>query len=421
MRLVVTKILSSRYKGDFAIATAMLSSLRTTRPDWSLSLMARDMLLDAPVLEKYGSVVPELFSEREKRLTYGTVLVRLPRYLLWYALGIRCLDAQGRQFVDQLSGADALVFCGGGSPGGYGLPNLVLHAVAPLLLASRVDTPVIFTGLGLELTRGRFFRILARWVLNRSNLIAVRDPLSAETISRLRIRREVRVTADWAFLLTPLPPEPVAELLKGVISAKRLHIGMNLRDQNSPGPDGSVQAHPDRHRKLLGLIHRLLERTSAEIVVVSMNRSRATDDLKYALELRASLPDEMKCRFHVLAEDYPAATVSGIVGAMDIFIATRLHPAIFSLSAAVPTLALHHLEKLRSLMDYYELSAWFLPIDETGGERIADAALSLLDHREDLSHFLVGKQQSFHAAALNNIAAIEAGISEHLLARSLRD
>jgi polysaccharide pyruvyl transferase WcaK-like protein len=193
MQLIVTRILSSAYKGDFAIAMAMLAHLRAEKPEWQLSILSRNPDKDGAVLEKFGTVMPELFSEANGELRFLSVVTRLSRYLIWAGFAIPCLDDAGQRFVNTVSRGRALVFCGGGSPGGYGLHNLILHAALPVIMARKIGRPVIFTGVGSEPAPGRLQRLVTRWILKRASLVIARDP-AERTGRRRKDRTEGEVT-----------------------------------------------------------------------------------------------------------------------------------------------------------------------------------------------------------------------------------
>jgi polysaccharide pyruvyl transferase WcaK-like protein len=410
MRLAITKVLSSRYLGDFAIARGMLESIALKRPDWALDIFCRDPLRDGPGLSQYGSVFPELFSEPGVKLSYPRVAFRMLRYFLWYSTGLPCLDMPGREFVKKLAEADLVVFCGGGSPGGYGLHNLVLFAVVPMMFASRLKIPVIFTGLGLEPTSSAATLWLTRWVLRRATLVTARDPGAAHRIRKLARITETRLTADWAFLLTPLTAASQQTTLVDKGSDSTLRIGINLRDQQSPGPEGVLGENAMSRDKLLGLIYALLEGTNTQIIVASMNRSQRTDDFAYACALCSELPEALQNRVQLLPPDCSLDEIRGAIEGVDVFIGTRLHPTIFALSASIPTLALHSSAKVRDLIAYFNLPEFHFSLEDTDKEQMISSIEYLRAHGLDIKNRIDEKLPVIRAAAAENLAVIEACI-----------
>ena len=405
-RIVVTRILSSVYKGDLAIATAMLDAISEQRPDWQLTLMCRDPVRDHEFFSRYGTVQPELFSESFQKISYGRVIVRLLRYLLWSAGGGRWLDPAGRSFVEIISGSSALVFCGGGSPGGYNLPNLVLHAFFPLLLARRMKVPVIFSAIGLEPNLSLVSRIISRWIFRQAKLVVIRDPADARAVSALDRDLKPVVTADWAVNLCPVPAHELREILKrspaALLSGTR--IGINLRDDHS--------AKSDYRAGIIELISALMELTDASFVVVSMTRSKTTDDFMCAKEIRSCLTESQQQRMILLEEDFAPEVIKSIISTMDIFISTRLHPTIFSISQAVPTMALHSHSKVRDFMARCDLSEYFFSLENTDSKIWVDAAMRLLGKRQEVSSRIRKGLPELQRCSAENMALLEACIRD---------
>lgn len=402
--IVVTRILPTIYKGDCAIATAMLEGITAAQPDWKITLMCRDPLRDRQCFERFGVVEPELFAQSNSKHSYFGVATRLLRYLLWSIGGGPWLDPDGRHFIRVVSGADALVFCGGGSPGGYGFANLVLHALAPLLLARRLQVPVIFSATGLEPGLGFLSRLISRWVFSQAELVVARDPADAREISLLGVKTKPVVTADWALALRSMPASELQDIL-GPLAEPQLsgaRIGINLRDDRRPGSE---------YRSCISqTINLLMDRTDAYFIVVSMNRSKSTDDLLFAKSVRESLPISKQRRMIIVDEDYSPQAIRAIISTVDVFIATRLHPTIFALLEAVPVLALHSGTKVRDFMARCGLSEYFVSPDNNNSAEVVALAIRLLSNRHEVSGHMRTDMPALLESAAENVPLLESCI-----------
>ena len=239
-QLVITKILPSSHRGDWAITLAMLDRLRAQRPDWNLTLFARDPKRDQPELEAYGVVEAELFAKADPRMSRLRGLLRLLSYLCRGLIPGFPVDRRAERFLRACDSAEAVVFCGGGSPGGYGFANLLMHAAVPVFLARSRGVPVVFAAIGQEVIEGWVHSRLSRWVLNRAELVIVRDPGARDILRNLGVRSRAEVTADWALTLeangvSAEVTESPAPMGRGL---PRLRIGLNLRDEAASGPEG---------------------------------------------------------------------------------------------------------------------------------------------------------------------------------------
>lgn len=397
MRLVVTRVLSSAYKGDFAIALAMLTHLRDEKPDWQLTIMCRDPESDSADLEKFGTIVPELFSDTRGKWRIVDVALRLSRYLLWAVFKLPCLDQSGKRYIEAVSQARAVVFCGGGSPGGYGLHNLILHAAAPTLIARKLNVPVIFTGIGHEPDPGPLQRLITRWVLRQATLVIARDPATAHTIDN-DSETEVRVAGDWAFLLPRMAGSTASHS-----HPEKLHLGINLRDPGHSSELAESRRGPGIQQTMSAMLMELLERSSADITIVSMNRSRSTNDYAFARRVCEDLPVALRARVTLLCTNLSPEEVKASIATTDLFISTRLHPAIFALEAGVPTLALHHAEKVRDMMHYLQLPEYFLPIENSSPTDIVDKVMEMLEKSTAIRRKLKDRNPMMHNTASKNL------------------
>ena len=175
MNIVLTKVLPAAQRGDLAIALAQLQALRERFPGADISVLSRCPDDDAHWFEHADSVASELVPQADE--PFYRRLLRFMHILFGWG-GDAVLD-EGRKIIES---ANVLVFCGGGSPGGYGFGNLLLNAWCPMLLARRSGVPIVFTGLGIASPRGFLHDRLLSRVLNDANAVAVRDPLSFDQV-----------------------------------------------------------------------------------------------------------------------------------------------------------------------------------------------------------------------------------------------
>jgi polysaccharide pyruvyl transferase WcaK-like protein len=129
------------------------------------------------------------------------------------------------------------------------------------------------------------------------------------------------------------------------------------------------------------VIAHLVTAHDADVVVFSMNRPPAADDRAFAARLCSALPEPVADRVRVLGSDYSPARLKALVGRMDVFIGTRLHPSRFALSAGVPTLTLHDRDKVRGLMEMAGKAEWHLPVTGSASGTVIRAVDRLIEHR----------------------------------------
>ena len=384
----------------------MLETIRKQNPDWEISIFCRDADTDRYLFEQYGTVAGEVFSHLSEQLNQKDT-ARVTRYLSWSLLGWPQPDTYAACFIHSCREADALVFCGGGSPGGYGQNNLVRHALVPAFLATRVKCPVIFTGLSLEPLYQWSHRELTRYLLNKSSLITMRDSASIETARALGVKTRIESGADWAVDLTPASPEQVKAILADfrIQNTGGIRIVMNLRDENATGPEGG-RRQGDYRKLMLGTVIGLLENPEVRIVVVSMTHSKKTHDDSFAASIRAALPAGLRSRFHVLSASLMPAEIKGIIQTADIFIGTRLHPLIFATSSAVPSIAIHEFSKVRGFMKDCGMEEWFIDYRTTNARQVLNTTRLLITRRDAVARELTALRPTLESGLQRNLDAI---------------
>jgi colanic acid/amylovoran biosynthesis protein len=345
-----------------AIALSQLNAMREHIDDVQITLLCRQPVTDAHWFEKADDVQPELFAIEPQES-----FIRRLRRVLTVLMGIG-YDRKTKQVLQCFKASDALVFCGGGSPGGYGIGNLILHAICPAILAGRAKLPTCFLAHGIPVYQSVVQRLLHAALFKRAALVTVRDPLSMRELEKMNTQAVCKQTADWAWLLKAAPTNEVEDLLskEGIQDSGRFRIGMNIRSGSAIDADARAGTLGEKtgSQKLAKTMSLLIEQLNAELVIVSMNQAPASDDLSYARQVCAQVDDTYRAHVHLLEGDYSPSQIKGMVAMSDLFIGTRLHPSIFAISSAVPTITLHQQAKVVGMMQMTNLEQWHIPVEE---------------------------------------------------------
>lgn len=133
----------------------------------------------------------------------------------------------------ELKRADLLISGGGGLLQDVTGPNSILYYLGIVILARMMNKPVFFYGQGIGPVRTALGRNLMRLVVNRVDMITVRDRESKEELVDLGVVRPgVEVTADPALGLDTreIDPEPGFAILAGagVRTGEEL-VGVSVR------------------------------------------------------------------------------------------------------------------------------------------------------------------------------------------------
>ncbi|MBO5363979.1 MAG: polysaccharide pyruvyl transferase CsaB [Clostridia bacterium] len=178
-----------------------------------------------------------------------------------------------------------------------------------------------------------------RHVLNRVDLITLREPSSLEELRRFGVTEpEIRITADPAFTLTAATPERGAELLKqaGIPKGRRYCV-ISLRPWRNSDPNlEKIVAEAADYIRI---------KYEMEVLFVPMQNTR---DLPIA-EKTAAL---MKYPGALLRSKPNPAELLALVGGAEFVIGMRLHTLIYAARMGTPVIGLTYDPKVDSTMDY---------------------------------------------------------------------
>jgi len=304
------------------------------------------------------------------------------------AYGVRALSRMSfPQVSAALRGCD-LFISGGGSliQDATSFKSLVYY-LSVIALAQSCGCRVMLLGQGIGPLRRGASRILARRVLDRTHLITVRDPGSAELLGELGVRRpRIEVTADPTFQLRPCPPEEALGILSGAgIPSGEDVVAVALREW----PE-ALWIEAAASEALADLTKQL----PAHLLLVPM---QMPGDLVLAGRIRQASSDGIS----VLPPECTPAQVMGVLAACRLVVGMRLHALIFAASAGVPALGIAYDPKVEHFLAATGQEGTALDDVASGG--LADRVMSAWNHRGASAARLSERVPKMREAAGRNI------------------
>lgn len=180
-------------------------------------------------------------------------------------------------------------------------------------------------------------------VLNRMDLITVREAAAKRLLEESGVEREITVTADPALLLEPERFTDSMLDREGIEAGQRL-IGMSVREAGGAVSEISTSEY---HDLLANAADFMVDRFDAGVVFVPLEAK----DIREAHRVigRMALPE----RASVLKRDYGPRELRGLMDHLSMAVGMRLHFLLFAATAGVPVAALPYATKvidfLRSL------------------------------------------------------------------------
>ncbi|WP_418870822.1 polysaccharide pyruvyl transferase CsaB [Selenomonas bovis] len=300
--LVVSGYYGSKNAGDEAMLAAMLEVLSDLDPKLHITVISAD---------------PE-----DTRARHGVDAVS------WLDI-TRILQLLGR--------ADLLISGGGSLLQNVTSRRSLYYYLGIIFLALAVKTPVMLYAQGIGPIRGRLACALTRHIVNRVQLITVRDHGSLAELSRLGIRRpRIEATADAVLAIHPVDREAGRLILTANrAEGARPVVGISVRDWC-----GWTQ-----YKEALAQAADEIVRTyGARVVFLPM---QFPEDVRAAESVAARMQEP----YTVLPGEYTTAELLSLVGNMDLMIAVRLHALIFAGVMGVPLIGISYDPKIDRFLD----------------------------------------------------------------------
>ncbi|MGI6488415.1 MAG: polysaccharide pyruvyl transferase CsaB [Syntrophothermaceae bacterium] len=364
MRVVLSGYYGFDNAGDEALLTAITSSLKKVNPH-----------IDFVVL----SANPD-----RTRATHGLPAVSRVNPLV---------------LIRELRRADLLI-SGGGSllqdiTGPFSLP----YYLGIVFLAQLLGTPVVFYAQGVGPITRKLSKKMIRAVVNRVNLVTLRDQDSQELLLKCGVTRPpIQVTADPVFVLEP----GEAELNR----ADAVLSGMGLR------PESNLIGVSVREWEQMNWepgLARALDNLSArgyQVVIVPLQH---TQDIEQSHKL-ASL---MGSRALVVEENLSSLETMALISRFHLLIGMRLHSLIFAACTGIPFIGISYDPKVDHFLRLYNQE----PVqvgDDLDDAHLAQAVSAVLDNwQEEVSHVVARTAVLKEKAELTAYLVMEAISSLH--------
>ena len=262
-----------------------------------------------------------------------------------------------------------------------------------LALALTMGKPLVLLPQSFGPLPGRLQRGLLRWLLDHSAFVAAREYRSLSFLAEIGLRHRALVLPDLAFAMPPVINSAPAAVERALNDAGRPLIGLTLMDWGGQNP-GFRNQH-GYECAILALIDHLQRRFDAAIVLFAQcyGPVPAHDDRRIACRIAAACSRAVTVIDAALAP----AELQAAYSRLDLLVATRMHSAIFALSAGVPALAIGYLHKSAGIMEMLGLERHVLDIDTIDAQRLCEAADRLWDERAAVCERLAARIPAMRA------------------------
>jgi colanic acid/amylovoran biosynthesis protein len=365
--------------GEMARVISLAYSLRALRPAVEMSILSSSPPLDQPRYSRFKIQVIARPWYKKTPAKIGTFVFFIgvsTSKLFGYTL-LRALGKRGK-----LHEYDLFVHLTGDVFNDKGLSVLYYHLYHVLFgLAAGKKTVIYAESMGPF--RSKLTSYLSRLIFNKVDLITVREKISLKYLDQIGVNKaRVVLTGDPAFLLKPtaVPLEDVRAPVVGVSVNPDMLRYFSRRFGESNG------SKRENYAKLMAhSIDYLIEHYGVSVLLFAHVIRPDSDDIRMSEDVYNRVLHKDHVR--LVRNYYTADEIKGAISTCDLFLGSRMHATIASISTGVPTVVLGHTHKFQGVLgrllddqslvsirgyDYSELqSELSLALDYTWANRVA--------------------------------------------------
>nr|HMN27199.1 polysaccharide pyruvyl transferase family protein [Caldilineaceae bacterium] len=258
-------------------------------------------------------------------------------------------------------------------------------------------------------------RVLVRWLLDRIEVISLRDLTSVELMQRMGVpASRYHLTPDIAFLYAGADRRFAQALLGhyGVnLEQTRPLLGVTLINWGAQHPQFKGQAHYEA--AVAAAIRHFVQTYHGQALLFAQvcGPTPADDDRIPARRVHAMLSGAgLNGSVTVVDEEVPAGTLKAAYGAMDLLLGSRLHSNIFTLSEGTPVLAIAYQDKTFGVLRMLHLGEWVRSIEAVQADELVRLLDQLWSRRTEVRQQLAVRIPILQKEAQQSVALIRAAV-----------
>jgi len=243
------------------------------------------------------------------------------------------------EIIKQMKHTKLLISGGGSLMQDVTSTKSLLYYLLIIRLAKKYGMKVMVYANGIGPINNSKNRVISKNVLNRVNVITLRDPESQTELKRLGVDKPIiNVTTDPAFSIKPSGIKRVKEIFKiEKLNKNEKYFAVSVREWK--------KADENFEQKVAQLCDYVSEKYGMTALFIPM---------QYKLDMGETniIAQKMKNKSVILKNTYNAADLMGIIAKCEIVLGMRLHFLIYAISVGVPVLGLSYDTKVESMLTY---------------------------------------------------------------------
>lgn len=244
--------------------------------------------------------------------------------------------------MKEIASCDMLISGGGSLLQDITSTRSIMYYIAIMQIAKMFKKPVMVYANGIGPINKKINRILTRNILNKVDLITLRDADSSNILKNIKVNNDnIFITADPVFTLEVSDFKRIKEIfeIEGIPFDKPA-IGIALREW-------------DNSQKLVECLANALNyfttKHDVNIIFIPMHYP---EDLKIS---KSVIKKVEKNSCYLIKNKYPVEDIMGIIGSLELIIAMRLHSLIYAATQAIPMIGVVYDPKVESFLNMIDI------------------------------------------------------------------
>ena len=270
----------------------------------------------------------------------------------------------------------------------------ILYYLGLILVAKILRVPVIVYAQGIGPINKQINKKLMKWILNKVDLITVRDNSSKELLENLGVvKPSIYVNSDPSFLLRRksnidiLDKHPHIEEL--IYSNSHSVVGISVREYK--------ENREDLKEIFAKVADYLIENYKAKIIFLPF---KFDEDVCISEEILSLMKN--KSQANVLKIRLEPEELLSLLSRLSLMVGVRLHSIIFSTMADIPFIALNYDPKVKNFVESLGLSELLLELDDTSLKNFKEKVKYIKENNDRIKKILSKKVKILEEKAFSN-------------------
>lgn len=290
--------------------------------------------------------------------------------------------------IEAIKSCDLFISGGGSLLQDVTSTRSLMYYIILMKLAKMYNKPVMVYANGVGPINGKMNRVWTRRILNKVDLITLRDEDSKRFLDELKVENEnIYVTADPVFTLTPVNQTKIFSILKNEsIPTDKALVGVAVRHLE------------DSENLILNVaktIDYIIEEYNVNVILIPMHYPGD-------LDISNSILNNVNTKgCYVLSNKYNVEDIMRIIKNLEMIIAMRLHSLIYAATQGVPMIGIVYDPKIEGFLKSIDMD-FMCPVENLKYDELVKKVDFVWENRKELKEKLTVLNEKMKQEALKN-------------------